>query len=666
MRHPVTAFILIQFFSLRPDECGGPSWSRAVSLTPSANQSLPGGIARRNPTSIVYDFSFDYNIGLARRDTGKLSIRLDYSNVPGYWNAVVDTPGGRKRDLKTLVDRFYDNGNTEGWYNKFNGLSFKSGNAVKISEKLDKLVYHNGQACEYDEKPVDANGKLGEAISVAMLGNSTIELHYGFSLIATWVPGATFKINQAAGFVRPQGTTDVSFRLGGEGILDTSKALMGTVITKKSGAKGMAGHNIYKGWAFFTAYKETSVDLASGDNVVGAVPFSGYAESRIKSDWGQYNVHFPAGATITPHTGTGEGGRLGDQVSKSTNVKLNPLSTSKGWVETGSTVRVGLLVGMSFSKPYDKVVGELPDMTVSQRVFARWNIEHKGTESCLSSSLGTKMKSHMTKGSSAWDTSSSEKTYVNELSEAGSRQCFVEGGQPATKRELESPQDHELETPQNLTKRDGFDGGRIDWGEIPLPGNNLGDKVFDGMVPWLVCDGCESCTIRNPFREPCCGCACLFCKYGLGPRGRDDGPLGPFGDNSDLFAGMTLANSKRDLFEEGSSDMDNMTDSDLDHLDKRVGAVPNPGSKPCNVCGRRETVPYPAFPNFAREPDSIVDFDLYQPNVMRYYHNSSSWCTSWAVSRQPIDYIYDPTLRNGAAIGRRRQAYQSKFLPCSV
>ncbi|KAJ8110045.1 hypothetical protein OPT61_g7002 [Boeremia exigua] len=631
-----------------PDECGGPSWSRAISLTPSLDQSLPGKVARRGPTSVVYDFKFDYNIGLVRRDAGRLSIRLDYSNVPGYWYAVVDTGGSQKRDLKSLVDRFFDNGNTEAWYNRFNQLEFFPGNSVKITEKLDRLVYHNGQACSYEEKPVDEQGKLGESISIAMQGNSSIELHYGFSMIATWTPGASFKVHQAAGFVRPQGKTDVSFRLGGEGTLDTSKSLVGSTISKKFGEMGVSGHSIYKGWAFFTAYKESSVDLASGDNVVGAVSFSGYAESRIQSNWGRYNVHFPSGATTTQNTGTGEGQRLGDEVSKSSNNKLNALSKSKGWIEVGATVRVGLTVGMSFSKPYDKVVGDLPDMSVSQRVFSRWNLEHTGTESCVSTSLGTKMRSHLTKGSTAWNTAKSDKLYVDELAAAGTKQCFKDNGQPIKKRDLEIA--------QNLTKRVGFDDGRPDLGEIPTAGHNLGDSMFNQMLPIMPCDACGSCTLRNPFKEPCCGCVCLGCKYGLGPRGRDEGPLGPYGDNSDSIFSMPIL--KRDLSEEG---MLNETERSLEQLDKRAGTKPNPVDKPCTVCGATEKVSYPGFPNFRKFPNSPVDFDLHQPLVMKYYHNSSSACTSWAVRRHvSIDMIYDSSVSAGSIVGRRKGFYQTE------
>ena len=45
------------------------------------------------PTSQVFDFTFDFNFKLVRRDSKNTSIRIDYSNVQGYWDTVADSPG---------------------------------------------------------------------------------------------------------------------------------------------------------------------------------------------------------------------------------------------------------------------------------------------------------------------------------------------------------------------------------------------------------------------------------------------------------------------------------------------------------------------------------------------------------------------------------------------
>jgi chitinase len=650
-----------------PDECGGPSWARAVSLELSADQTIPDDIRKQSPTSAVYDFKFDYNIGLVRRDAGRLSIRMDYSNVPGYWYAVVDTPGTKKkRDLKSLVDRFYDSGKSDEWYAKFNGLSFYDNKGLNISQKLDNLIYHNGQTCSYQDVPAD-DGKIGESISIAIQGSANVVLHYGFSMIATWEPNQEVKIHQAAGFVRPVGKTDVTFKMGGSGIIDTAKSLKGSTITKTFGQKGMAGHNIYKGWAFFTAYKETGVTLRSTNGKSGAVPFSGYMEARVKADWGRYNVHFPDGATVTPHVGAGEGGRDEDEVSKSDKNKLIPVEkTPSGFVEVGSTVRLGLQVGMAFSKPWQFAVGgELPDMSVSQYEYARWTIENNDDDACLSTSLGSTMQSELSKGKYAgWNMDTPTKVYVQEYSASGSKECFNKDGSKKTKRAMFfAPQKDFIESDgtdtTDLVARQELPDEPINWGEIPLPGANLLDKGWNSLNPILNCDGCGSCTLETSLKTPCCGCTCLPCKYGFYPDYR---PGSEF-EKPGIFE---IGPWKRDISALDAIDFDNVTTNmELEDLEERSldpradDTRPGTSTKDIRFCGNvQATFGYPAYPNYLRFPDSKVRFDIhtYSAPVMKWYRNSSSSCTSWAIGKLDAGDIYDQTTNKW-----RRNFYQSKF-----
>lgn len=655
-----------------PDECGGPSWSRAVSLTLSADQTIPDHISERNPTSAVYDFTFDYNIGLVRRDTGRLSIRLDYSNVPGYWYAVVDTPGKKKRDLNTLVERFY--GNSADWYAKFNRISFNDKQGLKISEKLDKLVYHNGQTCHYNDVP-EGGGDIGESISIAVQGTTDVALHYGFSMIATWEPGSEVKIHQAAGFVRPTGKTDVTFKMGGSGVIDTAKSLQGSTITKTFGKKGMAGHNIYKGWAFFTAYKETGVQLRSGNGKAGAVPFSGYMEARVKADWGRYNVNFPGGATFSPHVGPGEGGRDADEVSKSDKNKLVPVETTpNGFVEVGTTIRFGLQAGMSFSKPYQSAVGgELPDMSVSQYEFARWFIENKDKEACLSTSLGSTMQSVLAKGTYAgWNMDKPSKTYVQELNQAGSKECFDGQGKKNTRRAKTSNFDEDVSELKdsavpgllNLVERQELPNDPIDWGAIPLPGTNLLDKGWNGLNPILNCNGCGSCTLENSVKIPCCGCTCLPCRYGFYPDYRPGGEPDKPGFFIESLDRRALPNIDDYISNNLTENIGSDEIEEILALHRLMGradpAQPSSSTKPINFCGGRQAYfQYPAYPDLLQNENSPVRFDTHPDSlpVMKYFHNATASCTSWAVARfTTADRVYDHVRRRW-----RPQFYQSKF-----
>jgi hypothetical protein len=145
---------------------------------------------------------------------------MDVSNVPGYWDAEVKSPGegaaSEERDLQELVDRCYCS--SEGWYSKFRSLEFRSSYGTQHTERLENLIYHSA-TCNTNEEVT------GQSLSVGNEGKTTVETHFGFSLIATWRPGAPIDVHQSAGFLRPEGETDVTFKIGGNGLLDTSESL---------------------------------------------------------------------------------------------------------------------------------------------------------------------------------------------------------------------------------------------------------------------------------------------------------------------------------------------------------------------------------------------------------------------------------------------------------
>ncbi|RAQ66659.1 hypothetical protein AFCA_000187 [Aspergillus flavus] len=608
-----------------PEECGGPSWARAVSFTLSKNQTVPGHLAKRGATtSPVFDFTFDYNTALVRRDAGEFSVRMDFSNVPGYWNAVVDAPGSSssKRDLNQLVNRFY--GSSDQWYTKFKSLKFPAAQGTKYTEKLDQLVYHNPQICVYE------GTKVGESLSVAMEGTTTVESHFGFSLIATWQPGKSFNVHQAAGFFHPDGETDVTFKIGGQGVLDTSQSLQGSTITEILGEASLAGKSIYKGWASFDLYRESSVSLRSGGGNSGAVAVDTYAESRIQSDWGRVLVNFPAGAVDSPLEGTSEGRRADDKVSTAEKDNISrPLAESpKGFIEVGTTTRVGIKMHLKFASPWlSDIDGELPDMSVSQSVYSRWHFEHDGAKSCLTTSLGTTMKSHLERGSYVGWKDKETKTFVQELAQAGERQCFT--GDAATKRDR-------IERRQLVNPN--FDP------DLLVPGINLGDGGWNNMAARILCNGCGFCTTEGVVEEPCCGCACIPCRYGTQASVRDDDYyVFPISDQTSLARRDLLINASCGLQDAHCVGSDNKT-----WLVERQATTPrfNQTPKKLNICRTQITGPkYPSYPK--QSPNAVLgpqDFNSHwsTQNVIKYMHNSSQSCTNWAVGKfANSDIVWD-------------------------
>lgn len=79
-------------------QCGPGKYAVAKEMVRSRNQTLPHHLARRNlAPAPVYDITFDYNFARVPRDLGDTQMRLDFSNEVGYWDAIVNKAGEKKR-----------------------------------------------------------------------------------------------------------------------------------------------------------------------------------------------------------------------------------------------------------------------------------------------------------------------------------------------------------------------------------------------------------------------------------------------------------------------------------------------------------------------------------------------------------------------------------------
>ncbi|KAF2223854.1 hypothetical protein BDZ85DRAFT_296016 [Elsinoe ampelina] len=644
-----------------PNQCGNGSFSRAVSLIPSENQSIPVELARNNPTSAVYDFSFDYNMPLVRRDAGRFSIRMDYSNVKGYWDAVVDSPGVQKRDLDDLVKRFYS-GNKMDWVNKFNDLRIgDSGTLSDIgTSKLEHLVYFEQEMCTVNDK------QRGQGIAAAIQGELNAGFFYGFSMIATWDPASTVKVHQSAGFLHPVGTTSAAHTVSGIGTLDTSKKLNGASLRKSTGQQAIGGHGLYHGWASVTPYKEESVTLKSEGQNGPAVAFNGYMEAKIEADWGDnINVHFP---------GVTSGVRAKDLVFQR-NSKLTPLGSGgqiSGRVTIGSSIKLGIKTSMFFSRPYSFAVdGELPDLSVTQNVAPSFNFQGDDNSICLD----TKVYQHndaalVHAGYVGWG-DDYDRAYLQQSFGFPSDECWN-----SNTRRSEDVLPEETMTEPAPTDEPGpvvrlsaetlpADGSDRTADELPKAGrtkkkrqNNsvpgdfsgyegmpdlrdlLDRDSMNGLTPEINCMPCAPCGLSIDVRD-CCECAWL--------PPDEDAIFGIIG--SSPFRKRSAAEELHELFERARS----------------IGT----GRKPINFFNdwQTETELYPQYPNYYMIPQNDADWDGSRYGaVKKYFHNTTALCTSFDISQATtadVMYPYPHTGYRGFSYARGvgyHQMYQTEHV----
>ncbi|KAF1988220.1 glycoside hydrolase family 18 protein [Aulographum hederae CBS 113979] len=674
-----------------PDECGKGSWARAVSLKPSQDQSTPLDMVLNSPNSTVYDFTFDYNIGLVRRDAGRISIRMDYSNVPGYWGHVVNSPGMRKRNLNQLVDRFFSS-RTKDWDNKFNELDRVENSGDIMRGSLDQLVFFERKMC------TTSKGQYGQGIAVAIEGNTDIVGAYGFSLVATWNAGQEIEVHEAAGFYHPRGTTYATFKVSGTGTLDPKQKLDGNVLTKTFGKLSNGGHSLWHGWANFVPYSEMGVQLATSGGDDGAVSFSGYLESKVQADWGHHTVHFPnhpGGLTDIPEFTASKG--------NSDMIPMGEMS-SESSISVVNTVKVGLRPILTFSRPFTNAVGgDLPDMSVTQRLTGKFvfgNTDGASTEVCLDHVVRLEHVTTMTDGDYVHWGPDYEFSYVHQQHQVGERQCFTEKStkQRINHRDVQKLTDvaslnssivrdtdtslHTSDTSSTPDERkkkkkrqgQGNDSDRIpDFRPIYEGGTDLLHLLNQEALPGvpekhkiISCADCQTC--GNITIADCCGCIWLPPDEEY-LEGMID-PLGAFLDKRSV-AHDDLCQNKTCTPEDGLS---------LNVLDDRQAVGTGPTRlffAPKKLLFFRppvlKTQPYPQYPNYWYNPFTTRNFEnrldaRYTAGVKRYFHNASADCMNWDVVQRPIpDEIYPwPRISmNGYQFqrGRRyRQVYDTEHV----
>lgn len=146
-------------------------------------------------SSAVFEFTFDYNFNLLRKDTEQTSIRMDYASMPGkflprhlnrlsltrscvgFWDEIVDSEGVQSPDGNRLEDRFFSEDYIR-WNEKFGNLNFRQRTTpYKVDKSISQTLFWvtiNG--CSID------GSQFGEGLGAYVDGSIHIDFEYGFSV----------------------------------------------------------------------------------------------------------------------------------------------------------------------------------------------------------------------------------------------------------------------------------------------------------------------------------------------------------------------------------------------------------------------------------------------------------------------------------------------------
>jgi hypothetical protein len=200
-----------------PENCGPGVYAVGHETKVSSNQTLPLAYGYNNFT--VMELLFDYDFSLTRRDSGDIALRVDYSNIPGYWNAVVDTPGGlRKRDS---TKRGF--GRLDWWAAKIKSLRDK-GIWGTMNNKISQRILSATKDC---------TAETNAYLDIVASGAFGLRYRFGFTFTGSIVPFAPAEV---ISFFDAQTDLNYNLDISAYGaIQDTSKTeapLYRTPITK--------------------------------------------------------------------------------------------------------------------------------------------------------------------------------------------------------------------------------------------------------------------------------------------------------------------------------------------------------------------------------------------------------------------------------------------------
>ncbi|KAH7309224.1 hypothetical protein B0I35DRAFT_398631 [Stachybotrys elegans] len=618
-------------------ECGRNLFARAIALEVSQDQTIPNVKGRRPPTSEVYDFSFDLDITRKRQDAGRVSVRVDYSNVNGYWNAAVDSPGAGSSSRRNQTSSARNSTRSKRYWSPLSSdwrdmyadadQLMEAGNSedVRINEIISAPVYWD----DVDRCTVDGEHYY-KGFAAHVGGRMDLEFTYGFSMI-TSLENA-LEVQEAHGWLKVNGEADLSFSVGGIGEIDLDGSSHGNpAYTRNSRTRGKE-HYIEAGPSgmamSFKPYWNIDYMLAvfneseGGSSDSSGPYFDGRLHARVIQDFGGYQINFP------PRPEDENGSRNIDRrdnelsILDEHNIIYN-IGGSGGRIALSSFFSFGLEVGLELFGERSRRVWDLADMTAHYRTTTHFSFEEPGlnpAEACVDtivSTLGFQNYRIDDDDTLGWGESRALPYVINDRQRPNENSsCYIQ--RPSL----------------------GSDGGWPYGSEQGVDPNTylsvpVGDEFGDHRNNQFKCDSCVQCGTEERNRDVCCGCANLNLMFPL----FSDMPSCDGCNSLDLSDGGWPGGL--DAFQEDQATSRNITDFDPER-EGRVYGIATMSSKAVSACSRTGRFAfrlggqgrYPAFPVNSAYPWDGIENGRWD-TIPKYWGNTSLSCSNWQTTNLP-------------------------------
>ncbi|KAF8214839.1 hypothetical protein K438DRAFT_1955885 [Mycena galopus ATCC 62051] len=178
-----------------PTTCGLGPYARVVSLEVHPDQTALSArhAARKRTIDPFYSLSFDYAFTDISEDNGPVYMRADMTDMPGYWDSIIDSPPDagttsvRKRDLNFHQPRGWDSRMEKRWFGSFTSWLAKL-NTLSTGDSISRnyhwsdtyTIFHQEESCPNFQSSLD----------ISVSGFAAVNSQFGYYLEATIVPPA--------------------------------------------------------------------------------------------------------------------------------------------------------------------------------------------------------------------------------------------------------------------------------------------------------------------------------------------------------------------------------------------------------------------------------------------------------------------------------------------
>ncbi|PPR00468.1 hypothetical protein CVT24_004529 [Panaeolus cyanescens] len=174
-----------------PKSCGLGPYARVISIEPHPDQNILNQFhSKVKPASeSVMLLSFDYNFAAIPSSNGPIYMRADVTDMPGYWDSVVDSPPERREWLQKrglwkdpkVEKRWW--GAFKNWLSKITTLEVDKSQTRTFFWQDTWNIFHQETHCE-------GPPQFDASLDISLTGNAQMTARYGFYLQGTVVPPA--------------------------------------------------------------------------------------------------------------------------------------------------------------------------------------------------------------------------------------------------------------------------------------------------------------------------------------------------------------------------------------------------------------------------------------------------------------------------------------------